>query len=334
VTNALLERAREGDEQAFAALTGPMRRELHVHCYRILGSLQDAEDVLQETLLAAWRGLDSFEQRASMRTWLYRIATNRCLNSLRAAGRRAPVEPPFSDLPVPEPSRETEVTWLEPYPDLLLESVADSRPGPDTRYEAAEAISLAFITVLQTLPPRQRAVLILRDVLGFRAAEVAEMLEVTEESVTSALKRARATMSEAADRHAPPPPPDSPQERELVRRLSVAYETGDLEGLLALLTDDVWLRMPPIPLEYQGLERAERFFAVVMFPRKRLFRTVPTRANGQPAIGLYVEDPTTGLFRSTGVIVITLAGEKISVLTKFENSVLPAFGLPRTLPER
>jgi RNA polymerase sigma-70 factor (TIGR02960 family) len=333
VINALLDRARDGDEQAFAELTGPLRRELHVHCYRILGSVQDAEDVLQETLLAAWRGLESFEQRASMRTWLYRIATNRCLNSLRAAGRRAPMESTDPGMPLPEPTRETEVTWIEPYPDLLFEGLADTQPGPDARYETAEAISLTFVTVLQTLPPKQRAVLILRDVLGFRAAEVAAMLEVTEESVTSALKRARATMSAAAERQDAPPAPDSPQERELVRRLSVAYETADLDALLALLTDDVWMRMPPLPLEYQGRELCGHFLEMVLFHPGRLFRTVATRANGQPAIGLYINDPATGLFRASGLIVVTLAGDKVSALTRFENSVLAGFGLPRTLPE-
>src|SRR5512135_1550950 len=175
----LLTRARAGDADAFTELVASHRRELHVHCYRILGSTQDAEDALQETLLAAWQGLAGFEARASLRTWLYRVATSRCLNALRAASRRprrTPVSPPVEP---PAPTRVGEVLWLEPYPDLLLEGLADREPGPEARYETREAVSLAFVTALQLLPPRQRAVLILRDVLGFHAGEVADILECT-----------------------------------------------------------------------------------------------------------------------------------------------------------
>jgi len=333
VTELLLDRARTGDEQAFAELTAPFQRELHVHCYRILGSLQDAEDALQETLLAAWRGLGGYEQRASLRTWLYRIATNRCLNSLRAAGRRVPMEPEFGDLPVPEPTRETEIVWLEPYPDVLLEGLPDTAPGPEAVYDAGESISLAFITVLQALPPRQRAVLILRDVLGFHASEVADMLESSEESVTSALKRARARLADESElRQSPPPAPDSPAERELMRKLTIAYETADVDALVALLTEDVWLRMPPVPLEYRGRELTREFLSVVAFRPGREFRVLPTRANGQPAFGMYPLDEATGRFRAYGVIVFTLSGEAVSAITRFDNSVLGHFGLPRTLP--
>ena len=329
----LLDRARAGDEQAFAELTAPLRRELHVHCYRILGSLQDAEDALQETLLAAWRGLDGYEHRASLRTWLYRIATNRCLNSLRAAGRQPPGGSPFGDVVIPEPTRETEVLWLEPYPDALLEQLPDREPGPEARIEASEAISLAFITVLQTLPPRQRAALILRDVMGFHAAEVASMLDSTEESVTSALKRARAALTRAPDlRESPPPAPDSPAERDLLRRLTVAYENVDVDALVALLTDDVWIRMPPVPLEYQGRELAHRFLSVIAFRPGREFRLLATRANGQPAYGVYLRDPASGVFHSNGLLVLTLSGDGISAMTRFDNSVLATFGLPRSLP--
>ena len=335
MTELLLDRARAGDEQAFANLTDPFRRELHVHCYRILGSLQDAEDALQETLLAAWRGLDGYEQRASMRTWLYRIATNRCLNSLRAADRRTPVQPEFGDVVVPEPTRETDIIWLEPIPDLLLEGLPDSGPGPDAVYAASESISLAFITVLQTLPPRQRAVLILRDVMGFRAAEVAETLDSSQESVTSALKRARATLADDPElRQSPPPRPDSPEERELLRKLTIAYETADVDALIALLTEDVWMRMPPAPLEYQGRALTAEFMTSVAFRPGREFRVLPTRANLQPAFGFYVRDEATGLFRAYGVLVFTLSGNAISAITRFDNSVLGAFGLPRTLPQR
>ena len=335
MTELLLDRARSGDEQAFAELTEPFRRELHVHCYRILGSLQDAEDALQETLLAAWRGLDGYKQRASLRTWLYRIATNRCLNSLRASERRPAMEADFGDASVPEPTRETEIIWLEPIPDVLLEGLPDAAPGPEARYAASESISLAFITILQTLPPRQRAVLILRDVLGFHAAEVAEMLDSSEESVTSALKRARATLADDPElRQTPPPAPDSPEERELLRKLTIAYETADVDGLVALLTEDVWLRMPPAPLEYQGRELTARFLSAVAFRPGREFRVLPTRANLQPAFGMYPRDEATGLFRAYGVIVFTLSGNAVSAITRFDNSVLAHFGLPRTLPGR
>jgi RNA polymerase sigma-70 factor (TIGR02960 family) len=336
VTTDLIARARAGDEEAFGRLVDPYRRELLVHCYRFLGSAQDAEDALQETLLAAWRGLSGFEARASLRTWLYRVATNRCLNALRAGGRRprmSPTPPPFEP---PEPTRLGEVVWLEPFPDVLLDGLTDSAPGPEARYEAKEAISLAFVTAVQLLPPRQRAVLILRDVLGFRAAEVADMLESTEESVTSALKRARGTLRRrlaASGAQEPPPPPGSAAERELVRRLTQAFETGDVDGVVALLTDDVWLTMPPTPLEYQGRELAARFHATVTFRGGRALRLVPTRANGQPAFGLYARAPHTAVFRASGLLVITLAGDRISAMTAFDNSLLPRFGLPRILPE-
>src|SRR5919206_4042250 len=194
VTTDLITRARAGDGDAFRALTEPHRRELLVHCYRMLGSFQDAEDALQDTLLAAWRGLGGFEERSSIRTWLYRIATNRCLNALRSASRRPAKEWDIPEVEPPEPSRLGEVVWLQPFPDALLEGASDVPLGPEARYEQTEAISLALVTALQLLPPRQLAVLILRDVLGFHASEVAGMLEVTVESVNSTLKRARASL--------------------------------------------------------------------------------------------------------------------------------------------
>ncbi|MDQ3936235.1 MAG: RNA polymerase subunit sigma-70, partial [Actinomycetota bacterium] len=196
-----LERARAGDEEAFRRLTEPHRRELQVHCYRILGSVQDAEDLVQETLLAAWRGLESFEGRASVRSWLYRIATNRCLNVLRDRSRRPQEVPPMAE--APEPTRRVEPIWLEPYPDILLDDIPDHAAGPEARYETRESIELAFIVALQHLPPRQRAALVLRDVLGFQTAEVAEMLDAGEASVKGALQRARESVRErlsAADR--------------------------------------------------------------------------------------------------------------------------------------
>ena len=335
MTTDLTARARAGDADAFRELIGPHRRELQVHCYRILGSVQDAEDALQETLLAAWQGIGGFEERASIRTWLYQVATSRCLNALRTASRRPQMNWPPSGLDLPEPSRLGEVSWLEPYPDVLLEGLADDTPGPEARYEATEAISLAFVTALQLLPPRQRAVLILRDVLGFRASEAASILETTEEAVTSALKRARATLQRqlpAAAGQEPPPPPDSAAERELIARLTRAYDAGDVDGIVALLADDVQLRMPPVPLEYQGRELAARFLTVVAFRQGRTYRLVASRANGQPAFGSYVRDPLTGVAHANGLLVLTLAGERISAITRFDNSVLPRFGLPRTLP--
>ena len=321
-----------GDERAFGQLVEPYQRELQVHCYRILGSAQDAEDAVQETLLAAWRGLRGFEQRSSLRTWLYRIATSRCLNALRSAGRRAPMNWPRHDVDPPEPTRLGEVVWLEPYPDLLLRDLPDDAPGPQARYEAREAISLAFITALQLLPPRQRAALILRDVLDFHVSEAAEILQASEQSVSSALKRARATLArQLPPQGQPPPPPHSAVEQQLVARLTRAFEAADVDGIVALLTEDAWLTMPPVPLEYQGCELAARFFSLAFRPGRR-YRLVATRANGQPAFGVYVRDPHGAVLHANGLIVLTLRGDQISVITRFDNSVIPRFGLPRSLP--
>ncbi len=332
MTADLIERAQAGDGAAFSRLVEPHRRELMVHCYRMLGSAQDAEDALQETMLAAWRGLAGFEGRSSVRTWLYRVATSRCLNALRAGSRR----PPAATVPwtsTPEPTRQGEVPWLEPLPDAELAGLADSAPGPEAQYEASEAISLAFVTALQLLPPRQRAVLILRDVLGYPARDVAGLLEVTEESVTSALKRARAAIKQrmAGTAGQPPAPaPGSAEEQDLVARFTRAFEAGDVDGIVALMSEDAWLRMPPLPLEYQGRELARRFFTAIWGGRS--YRLVPARANGQPAFGFYVRDPQAGQYRAVGLLTATLAGNQISELTRFETSVLPRFGLPRILP--
>jgi RNA polymerase sigma-70 factor (TIGR02960 family) len=325
----LLQRARAGDRDAFTALVEPHRGELQVHCYRMLGSLQDAEDALQETLLAAWLGLDGFEGRSSVRTWLYRIATNRCLNLLRSAGRQpVSVATPGS---LPEPTRLGEVLWLQPYPDVLLEMISDQTPGPEARYESREAISLAFVTAAQLLPPNQRAVLLLRDVLGYRASETAGLLGLTQDAVTSALKRARATMNAARSPHPPPPPPGGPAERALLDRFVAAFTELDVDALLALLTDDAWVRMPPLPCEYRGSEAVHRFFSVIHARVGRIDRMVPVRANGQPAWGEYLRDRVTGGLHLAGVIVVGLAGDRIGELTRFETVVAPYFGLPRTL---
>jgi RNA polymerase sigma-70 factor (ECF subfamily) len=336
MSESSLTQARAGDEQAFQALTEPYRRELLLHCYRILGSMQDAEDALQETLVAAWRGLEGFEERSSLRAWLYRIATNRCLNALRDSSRR-PAREPARPLPFepPTPSRYGEALWLEPYPDALLEGVPDAAPGPDARYESREALGLAFITGLQRLPPRQRAVLVLRDVLGYRAAEVADMLDTTEVSVTSALQRARTTLESLA----PPsrertPLPRSAHERELVARFTDAFEAGDLDAVLRLLTEDAWVTMPPEPFEYQGHDAIATFLAHAFAARwQERHRLIPTRANGQPAFGHYIPDPHGGIVRGVGVLVLTLEGDRIAQITRFGGAALLAsFGLPRTLP--
>jgi RNA polymerase sigma-70 factor (TIGR02960 family) len=329
VTEHALEHARAADEAAFRELTDPYRRELQLHIYRIVGSAQDAEDLLQETLLAAWRGLAGFEERASVRAWLYRIATNRSLDVLRASRRRH--ESRMTDMP--EPTRYGEPVWLQPYPDVLLEGIADHAPGPEARYEAKEAIALAFIVGLQHLPPQQRAVLVLRDVLGFRAAEVAETLDTTEASVNSLLRRARAAFESRlpASGRDRAPLPNSKLERDIVGRFAEAIETGDTDGVVALLTDDAWLTMPPEPYEYQGHS------TIGAFLRDRTVRRgspllVPTRANGQPAFGCYFPSPQTEIARPAAMLVLTLEADRISAITWFgDSSVFPHFGLPRLL---
>ena len=333
VTDDLMARARAGDGDAFRELTEPYRRELREHCYRMLGSLHDAEDAVQDTLLGAWQGLGGFEGRASVRTWLYRIATNRCLNTLRAARRRPATAWAVPGVVPPEPTRLGEVAWLEPFPETLRVPPAALPLGPEARYEQAEAISLAFITAVQTLPPRQVAVLILRDVLGFSASEVASLLDATVESVTSALKRARAGLerqrSAAGDE---PPAPGSAAEDAVTARFARAWENGDLEALVALLTDDVFISMPPIPFEYGGRDAAAAFFGVILAPGRR-FHLEPARANGQPAFGAY-RPADDGSHTGSGLYVLTVAGSQLCALTHFDPGLLPRFGLPPALPPR
>ena len=299
----------------------------------MLGSLQDAEDALQDTLLAAWQGLTGFGERASLRTWLYRIATNRCLNARRSASRRPAKEWDVPHVQPPEPTWLGEVVWLEPYPDTLLEQAIHVPLGPEARYEQTESVSLAFITALQVLPPRQLAVLVLRDVLGFHAAEVADMLDSTVDSVTSALKRARTTLQRrqptATDSA---PAPGSAAEDAITAKFVRAWESADLDTLVALLTDDVFVSMPPVPFEYEGRDLAARFCAGI-FGAGRRFDLVPTRANGQPAFGAYLRG-TNGISHGTGLYVLALAGDRISAMTRFDNAVLPWFGLPRSLTSR
>ena len=326
-----LTRARAGDEAAFRELTDPYRRELQLHCYRILGSVQDAEDMLQETMLAAWRGIDRFEGRASLRSWLYTIATNRSLNALRDGARRPSL---LDTSEYPAPTRLTEPLFLEPYPDLLIEELPAVEAGPEARFEAKESVALAFVAGLQRLPPRQRAVLVLKDVLGYSAAEVAEMLETTPASVNSALQRARATLE--SDPDAPRPErlalPHSERERELVTRFSDAFAADDIDAMVALLTADGRISMPPEPLVYEGRD-AFRTFLESRIPHRRPrgpLRIVHTRANGQPAFAAYLGDAQCEVQRCMGLFVLTVEVDGIAAITRFgDTGILRVFGLPR-----
>ena len=336
VEQATLERARAGDEQAFRELTDPYRRELQVHCYRMLGSLTDAEDMLQETLLAAWRGLAGFQERASVRSWLYRIATNQCLNALRAASRRIPAEPvpPFQP---PEPTRRGEITWLQPYPDALLDGIADTAPGPEARYQATEAIELAFIAGLQRMPPRQAATLVLRDVLGFAARRGGR-------HARHQADRGQGHAATRPRRAGPAPRPSRPRpgtaagigrERALARRFADAYVAADIDGVVALLTDDAWLSMPPAPHQYHGIAAIRSLLrASFGYRGERRMYLVPTRANTQPALAGYVGDRTRGAAFPSGLFVLAMAGARIHAITRFHiDELYPRFGLARSLPE-
>ena len=321
-----LARAQRGDEDAFAELTDPYRRELQLHCYRILGSLQDAEDLLQETLLAAWRGLEQFEGRSSLRAWLYTIATNRCLNALRD-DRRRPQLVMSADAP-----ESAEIAWLSPYPDTLLEGVADAAPGPAARYEAKEAVALAFVSGLQYLAPRQRAVLVLRDVLGFHADEVAEMLGSSTASVTSALQRARAVLESrlppARDRLAMPL---TGAERELVDRFADALQHDDIDGVVALLTDDAFVAMPPNPFWCAGGEAIGRFLRERREIRGVPWRFVPVGANGQPGFAYYFRRGDEWVM--DGMLVVGVRPDGISSVIRFGGQrLLDSLGLPQRIP--
>ncbi|MGH9106704.1 MAG: RNA polymerase subunit sigma-70 [Acidimicrobiales bacterium] len=319
MTSVLLDRARGGDQDAFAALTETYRRELHVHCYRMLGSVTDADDLLQETMTAAWRGLESFAGRSSLRAWLYRIATNRCLNAIRDAKRRPPPAPvpPFEP---PEPSRRGELTWLQPYPDAWLDQLPERPAGPGERYQTRETVELAFIAALQRLPPRQTAAVVLCDVLAFSTAEVASMLSVTPAAVKGLLQRGRI----ALDRERPAagtatPRPSSPAEHHLARRFAHAFATDDVAGVVALLTDDAWLAMPPAPHEYHGPDAISAFLRASATSRRGShFELRATRANNRPAF-------TSALAgEPTGVLVLTLHRNQISNITHFLDPRLPS----------
>jgi RNA polymerase sigma-70 factor (TIGR02960 family) len=326
-----LARARAGDSDAFRELTDPYRRELHVHCYRILGSLQDAEDLLQETLLSAWQALDRFDGR-SLRAWLYRIATNRCLNYLRDTSRQPKAATtPGRRSAFPEAIPSDEPSWLEPYPDALVDDVA---LGPEARYDARESIALSFVAGLQRLPTQQRAALVLSDVLGFSAIEVAEMLESTPASVNSALQRARAKVENLGG------VPDhvlrarSEGEARAVDRFVDSFQRGDLEGVIALLSDDAKFSMPPEPGELRGPQVIAEYLHNWDVWGQDL-KLVQTRANNQPAFGYYLPDPNANVHRARGIMVLTVSAEQISTITRFgDGGLLAFFDLPRTVPSR
>jgi len=331
MTEATLARAQAGDGEAFRELIDPYRRELLAHCYRILGSVQDAEDVLQEALLAAWSSIGRFDGR-SPRAWLYRIATNRCLNHLRGESRRPqPVGPQPAGLPDQGASRtgrarSDDPWWLEPYPGDL----DDLAPGPEAQYDARESIGLSFVAGLQHLPPQQRAVLVLRDVIGFSAAQAADILGTTQAAVNSALIRARSGLRPDPDPH-DVPLPKSPAEAAIVDRFVSAFERFDLDELVALLTADARLTMPPEPLEHRGPQPIAGFLVEAHLGQELKF--LPTRANGQPALVMYLPDPSASIWRACGLIVLALRGSQVQSLTRFADlGLLARFGFPRTLP--
>jgi RNA polymerase sigma-70 factor (TIGR02960 family) len=299
----------------------------------MLGSVQDAEDALQDTLVAAWQGLGGFGERASIRTWLYRIATNKCLNAIRAVRRRPAKGWDIPGVEPPSPTRLGEAVWLGPFPDAFMDGASGVPVGPEARYEQTESISLAFVAALQVLPPRQLAVLILRDVLGFNANEVAEMLDTTLPSVNSALTRARSGLKRRQTqlrRQEPSPAAGSPAEDAIVARFVRAYESADLAALVELFTDDIFMSMPPMALEYEGRDLVARFFELLLVADRR-YSLVPTRANSQPAFGAYVLGPD-GIRYATGLFAVTLAGDRIRAMTRFETSQFAWFGLPQSLP--
>src|ERR671932_2668539 len=317
----LLQAARRGDENAFGRLVEPRRGELHAHCYRMLGSVHDAEDALQEALLRAWRGLGRFEGRSSLRSWLYTIATNTCLNQIARRPKRVlPIDyaPPADPHGGPgEPVVES--VWVEPYPAERL-GLEDGLLGPEARYEQRESVELAFIAALQHLPANQRAVLLMREVLGFSAREVADALDTTVASVNSALQRARRSVDERL--------PEQSQQatlrslgddalRELVDRYVDAWQRGDVDTVVEMLTEDVAFAMPPLASWFRGHDSLRIFLAGWPLSGQWRWRTVTTRANGQPAIGFYTWDPDEDAYMPFALNVLTLRGDRISDVTAF-----------------
>lgn len=335
----LLRRARDGDQVAFAELVGPYRRELHLHCYRMLGSVHDAEDVLQEVMVRAWRGLETFEGRGSVRSWLYRIATNRCLTARTRVASTPLPGLQAGHLPPPSNATDVEVTALQPYPDAWLNhgahrmshmALGDS-DDPAVRYEERESVQLAFLTVLQLLPGRQRAVLLLRDVLAFSTPETAQILVTSDASVNSALQRARAALEShrATGRlREVARSPESSAERGLLEEFIAAWHRRDIPALVSLLATDALLTMPPEPLAYRGGVAISSFVSTVPAGGDlTAIRLIPTRANGQPAVAAYLREGATAL--GYGIMVLTIEQGRIGEITGFADPTLfPVFGLP------
>jgi RNA polymerase sigma-70 factor, ECF subfamily len=331
------------DPREFSHLTERYRRELQAHCYRIMGSLHDAEDLVQETYLRAWRRLDSYEGRSSIRAWLYKIATNACFDALAKRPRRALVpvgQPPANPHDPPAPAI-TEPVWLEPFPDeWLAELEMENASGPEASYAAHESITLAFMVALQALPPRQRAVLILRDVLDWQAREVAEMLDLTVSAVNSALHRARVTLARNYHRdglNAAPSLPSDPALQAVLDRYVRAWEAADVAMLVSLLKEDASLAMPPSPTWFQGRAAIGAFFESMIFSGNApgTWRLQPTRANGQPAFGVY-QRAESGVYRAFSLQILTLSAgadaERVGAITSFlQPDWLRYFKLPDEL---
>ncbi|MET8051627.1 sigma-70 family RNA polymerase sigma factor [Streptosporangium sp. NPDC005286] len=322
----LLIAAQAGDGDAFGRLVGPLRDQLHAHCYLMLGSVHDAEDAVQETLVRAWNSLERFEDRGSIRPWLYRIATNRCLTLIERRGRR--------ELPTdlsPEGTPSVEAMWLEPYPDHRLSWTAEL--SPEARVVVLESVELAFVASLQHLSALQRAVLLLRDVLGFAAREVADLLDTTVAAVNSALQRARKVLDgllPATTQRATLDAMGETTRREVARRYAAAWEAGDIEAVVAMLTDDARYSMPPLTAWYEGHDGIRTFLAEAMSNRR--WRFLPTRANGQLAFGTYLWDEDRGVHVAAGLDLLVLNGTRVAEVVAFLDAEFPVFGLPAELP--
>jgi RNA polymerase sigma-70 factor (ECF subfamily) len=306
-------------EAEFAARAERHRRELHVHCYRMMGSFEEAEDLVQETLLRAWRNRGELEHDRFLRAWLYKIATNACLDAIKSKKRRVPTLSSFGDIP-----------WLTPYPDALLPSEEE----PDAALFARETIELTFLAVIQLLPPRQRAVLVLRDVLDWPAKEVAELLEIGVAAVNSALQRARDTMQRhlpAGRREAWASPEASAAERELLERFIDSHERGDTEAALAAIADDIRITMPPHPMLFEGRDAIMPLLDRAFGPDGGQWRLLPTRANRMPAAASYWREPGDDTFRAFKLDVLRVRDGKIAEITTFDSALFGAFGLPQTV---
>lgn len=330
MTSSTLEAARAGDERAFAGLVAPHRRELTALCYRMSGSIHDAEDLVQEAMLRAWKGLATFEGRAQFRTWLYRVTTNVCLNAIEhRKARQLPADLGPPGAPTTPMQPQLEPIWLEPCPAELC---ADQEPSPEARYTARESITLAFLAALQHLPARQRALLVLHDVLGWSAAECAESLELSQAAVNSALQRARATLDARAGRVTPA---DDSALRGLLERYVRAWEASDLHGLVSLLHEDATLAMPPIPVWLRGAADLEASMGAMVFASAApgTFRIVPTTANGEPALAVYSRDAATGAHQPYALQLVRVRGDRVASIVAFlDPSLFAHFGLPASLP--